>query len=137
MNFFLKILSFLLVSGVMFNSINAQKNKNVSSNITQVTFYSQGAQVLRTAKTSVEAGTTDIVFTGLSNSLDQQSVRVSGMGNFIIMSVKSQVNFLEQQKKSDGIKKLEQQIFALQNKRKQEQNALEVINNEDRILSKN
>ena len=115
----------------------AQKSKKVSSDIKQVTVYFQGAQVVRSAKTTIEAGTTDLVFTGISNAIDQQSLRVAAQGNFTIMSVKSQVNFLEQQKKSQEIKTLEQKIKQLQDLRKLEDNTLEVLASEERILAKN
>ncbi len=134
----LKSSAILFVSLLFFVSgLNAQKNKKITSNIQQVTVYTQGAQVVRTAKTAIEAGTTDLVFTGISNAIDQQSVRVSGKGNFTIMSVKAQVNFLEQQKKSQEIKNLEAKISQLQAKRILEDHVLEVISSEERILGKN
>ena len=50
--------------------------ENIKSTITNVTVYSQGAQVFRKASYSVKSGITKIIIDGVSNGIDANSLQV-------------------------------------------------------------
>ena len=69
--------------------------KTVSTNIKAVTVFLNGAQVTRSARASLDAGTQQIKFAGLTAQLDPGSVQVQGEGDFTILSVTSEMNYPE------------------------------------------
>jgi hypothetical protein len=76
----------------------AQQTQNVDSKVSNVTLFLSGAQVTRTAQATLQPGITEITFTGLSESIDANTIRLTGEGNFTIISVNSRVNYLRTQK---------------------------------------
>ncbi len=81
--------------------------KNVDSKILKVTVYIDGAQITRTARASINAGATDIVFGNLSPYLDKSSVSVEAKGGFTVLSVTQQINHLNEQKKKEEVDALQ------------------------------
>lgn len=73
----------------------AENNKKVKSKINNVTVFMSGAQVHRSAKVSVGQGITELVFHGLSATIDPASVQAGGKGNFIILDVKHHIEYPE------------------------------------------
>ena len=61
--------------------------KEVRHAIDHVTVYRQGAQIKRTTTTVVPAGTATLVFPGLPTAIDPNQVRITGTGDFTILSV--------------------------------------------------
>ena len=92
-------------------NIKAQdiSQQKIDSKIEHVTVFLNGAQVARTAVASIPKGKSELILRVLTPNLDVQSVTVKGDGDFTIMSVKSQMNFLEEQKRKDTIGSLENQ----------------------------
>lgn len=60
----------------------------VKSTISNVTVYSQGAQIFRKANYSVKSGITKIIIDGVSNTIDANSLQVKATGNIIILDSK-------------------------------------------------
>jgi hypothetical protein len=119
-------------------TLNAQnKSKDVSSKIDEVVVYFEGAQVKRTASSRIEAGTSEIVFGGISPNIDKQSLRVKGKGKFTIMNVVHQNNHLNSQKSRQEIKDLENKKNQLTETRTLEDNIIKILDNEKTILTKN
>ena len=81
--------------------------QKVDSKIDHVTVFLSGAQVVRTVTTSLQNGKSEILLRGLTPNLEAQSVTVKGEGDFTILSVKPQMNFLEELKRRDTILNLE------------------------------
>lgn len=67
----------------------------VPSTIHAVTVFLRGAQVERTAEAVVPAGRSVLRFSGISAQADPNSVRLSAVGSFTILSVTYEVNYLE------------------------------------------
>ncbi len=70
--------------------------KAIPSRITSAKVFLQGAQVTRTASTGIATGASTIVFTGLAQALDPQSIQVTGKGGYTILSVNHRVNHLSE-----------------------------------------
>ncbi|WAC38974.1 mucoidy inhibitor MuiA family protein [Pedobacter sp. SL55] len=81
----------------------AQENQiNVNSKISDVTVFMNGAQVQRLSDhVELPQGVSLLVFSGLSSSIETQSLQAKGEGNFTILSVTKQNNFLLDKKKSE------------------------------------
>lgn len=77
---------------------------SVDSKITDVTVFLSRAQVHRTAKVSVKTGEQQIVLKDLTQALDPNSIQVTGNPNYTILSVKHQVNYLEDKSVSPEIR---------------------------------
>lgn len=93
------LLAFLLFFKLV---VNAQENQiQVNSKITKVTVFISGAQVQREAETiAIPQGVSHLIFSGLSSAITTQSIQAKGEGNFTILSVTQQNNFLFEQKNS-------------------------------------
>jgi uncharacterized protein (TIGR02231 family) len=66
----------------------ATEKETVKSKITEVTVYTQGAQVFRTANYTVKPGVTEIIIDHVCSSLDPKSLQVKATGNLVILDSK-------------------------------------------------
>ena len=115
----------------------AQSIRNVDSKVVKVTVFREGAQVTRTARITVPAGKTDIVFSGISPYADASSLQVDGEGSFVILGVSPQLNKLREQKKRKEIEELERNRESFQKQLIQHQASLSVYVSEERMLEAN
>lgn len=108
-----KILFFLLIlcSADTFAEVLKQ---SPNSDITGVKIFLSGAQVVRTAKTTVEKGETEVSFEGLSSMIDQQSIIVNGSGDAMIKGVNFTIDYLRDKKKTPELIKLQDSLLVLQ-----------------------
>ena len=88
------ILVLILITGAI--ETYSQVDKPVDSKINRVTVFLSRAQVTREVKTRIEAGRTNLILNGLTSQLDQQSIQVSGKGNFIILGISHNQNYLNE-----------------------------------------
>jgi hypothetical protein len=111
--------------------------QKVESKIEKVTVFLNGAQVQRTAKMSLPNGKSEVLLRGLTPNLEQQSVVVKGDGDFTIVSVKPQMNFMEEVKRKDTIVSLEAEKERLLEVFAQDSLDLLILKNEEEILQRN
>lgn len=99
-NFFLGLLWFFLGLSASANlKYTDEKQILLNSKITNVTVFISGAQVQRQAENfEVPQGVSLLVFSGLSAAIEAQSIQATGEGNFTILSVTQQRNFLLEKK---------------------------------------
>ncbi|MEA5138050.1 DUF4139 domain-containing protein [Arcicella rigui] len=135
-NIVLCLFSLIFFVQTGFTQIKQQK-QTISSKIEQVTVFTNGAQVSRKAKATLQAGKTELVFSGISPNIDVQSIQVKGFGNFTILSVIHQTNFLNEQKRREETSTLENQQVNLIVKLRVEKSMLAVFKNEETMLTKN
>lgn len=81
-----KFILILLLSPL---AVFAEETK-LASNIDAVTVFLQGAQVERTAKTTIKPGVNTLVFNELTTSLQPASIQLQGLGDFTILSIQHQ-----------------------------------------------
>lgn len=67
---------------------NANDEKIVESKISQVTVYSQGAQIYQKASYAISKGVTEVIIEGVSPMIDAKSLQVKATGNAIILDTK-------------------------------------------------
>jgi hypothetical protein len=88
----------LLLAVLLSVSSYSQQAQNLDSKVTNVTLFLSGAQVTRVAQATIKAGISELTFTGLSENIDANTIRLTGEGSFTIISVNSRVNYLKTQK---------------------------------------
>lgn len=123
----------LLVSGNLY----AQNDKVTESKITDVTVFLNNAQVTRAVSTRVDAGRSNIILTGLTAYLDQASIQVSAKGNFVILGIAHQQNYLDEKNMPVAIKQLKDSLLVQQRKLSLEQSRKEILNKEEALLQSN
>jgi len=130
----------LFLTGIMalgILSAYAQQDKPVDSNISQVTVFLNRAQVTRVVKTKVEAGKTNLVLTGLTSQLDQQSIQVSGKGNIIILGISHNQNYLSELNKPKKLVALQDSLQFYRNQLALEQNQKDIYTKEEQLIIAN
>jgi Domain of unknown function (DUF4139)/N-terminal domain of unknown function (DUF4140) len=136
-----RLITFLLSSLIIlfvFQNLPAQTNRQpVGSKIEKVTVFVSGGQITRTAKTTLSAGKTELVFKDISPNIDKQSIQVKGDGQFTILSVIHQLNHLEEQSRRVEIIELEAQKNHLQKNKRVQNSMLAVYKNEKAMLERN
>ena len=125
---------------------NANDEKIVDSKISQVTVYSQGAQVYRNASYSVAKGVTEVIIEGISPRIDAKSLQVKATGSAVILDTKYDVYYPQPEEiKLEGLPlKLLQKINALKDSIDDKnfeiqtlQDRLDVLNATKNILQNN
>ncbi|WP_113654131.1 mucoidy inhibitor MuiA family protein [Pedobacter namyangjuensis] len=131
----------LLVLTLFFTSVilNAQENQiAVNSKISNVTVFISGAQVFRnTEQIDLPQGVSLLVFSGLSSAIETQSIQAKGEGNFTILSVTQQKNFLLEKKNSELKSTYLTTVTELNDKIATLRNESEVYKAEEDMLIKN
>src|ERR1700709_989492 len=99
-------LSFLIAFVCIAVMLKADDGQKAASKVQKVVVFLSGAQVTRTATVNVSAGTSTITFENLSPGIDVPSIQVRADGEFTILSVKHELNFLNEQVKQKHIEEL-------------------------------
>jgi len=117
----------------------AQDNQvNVISKISGVTVFMNGAQIQRQSEQiDVPQGVSLLVFSGLSSSIETQSLQAKGEGSFTILSVAKQNNFLLDKKKSEQKLVLQAKAEEIADKIIDLRNEMAVYKSEEEMLAKN
>lgn len=140
-----KIIGILGMLGITFFS-NAIEEEIIKSNISNVTVYSQGAQVFRKANYSVKAGVTKIIIDGVCSTIDANSLQVKATGSIIILDSKYSLYYPKPEEVNlDGlplkirqdITKLEDSIQLMNYEMQSIQDEIDVLNAAKSILANN
>lgn len=115
----------------------SQSDKPVDSNITRVTVFLNRAQITRVIKTRVEAGRTNLIVTGLTSQLDQQSVQVSGKGSIIILGIAHKQNYLSEFNVPKKLKSLRDSLEIAKRQLAIEQHQKDILIKEEQLLLTN
>lgn len=116
---------------------NADEGQKIPSKVQKVVVFLNGAQVTRTAMVNVNAGTSTLVFQGISPGVEVQSIQVQADGEFTIMAVKQELDFLNEQVKQKQVEELQTQQKAIVDKITQQNNMMAVYRQEETMLEKN
>ena len=115
----------------------AQSDKTVDSKIKNVTVFLSNAQVTREVKTRIEPGKTNLVVSGLTSQLDPQSIQVMGKGNFVILGISHQQNYLSEFNMPKSLKALTDSVDYFQKLLSLGQSQKEILNKEEQMLLTN
>lgn len=132
----LRTLSFVFVLSAT-AAFAAEGERPIPSKVGDVKVFLSGAQVARTASTSIPAGSSTFVFTGLPEGVDPQSIQVTGKGGYSILSVNHRINYLTESPAKKEIEDLQAQIKKLEHDWNIENGVQQVWVNEEQLLLKN
>lgn len=128
----------LVIVMIAFQSFStAQTEKEVKSKITNVTVYSSGAQVERSAAFDLQQGKSILSFKNLSPYISKESIRVDGDGNYTILNVQLQNDYLNQLEKTKEINDLNTGIQQFQDKIEDEATWIKILNEKLEFLKAN
>ncbi|HEY4966252.1 MAG TPA: DUF4140 domain-containing protein, partial [Puia sp.] len=119
------------------NSFAQVKTLTAETTIQNVTIFSSGARVERSATVNLPAGRSEISFAGLSNQLDQQTVQLKADANITLLSVQTTRDFLSERKIDQEERNLMERAGGFKDKLDADNSLLEVYKNEESMLSKN
>jgi conserved hypothetical protein len=113
---------------------NASK---VPSKIKEVTVYLSGAQITRTANCSLQEGSNEVIFTGLSHKIDESSIQISGLGAVSILSIVYNINYLEKSESNPKVKEWESEIIRLEEEIALLKNTIAGLEEEEKVITSN
>lgn len=100
----------ILATVVLNLTLQAAEPQEVSSQIREVTVFLKGAQITRQARVNLQKGTTTLAFRELPVNIDPRSIQARGEGNFAILSLLHQVNYLASQRRNVQVKELQDSL---------------------------
>jgi hypothetical protein len=113
------------------------KKVTTETAIRNVTIFSSGARVERSATVNIGPGRSEISFSGLSNQLEPQTVQLKADANVTLLSVQTSRDFLTARKIEQQEMEFIGRTNALKDKSDLDQKLLEVCKNEEAMLIKN
>ncbi|HWD87708.1 MAG TPA: mucoidy inhibitor MuiA family protein [Mucilaginibacter sp.] len=125
------------VSALLLTAIAKADDPKIDSKVQKVTVFLNGAQVTRTAMVNVTAGTSTLVFGSISPGVDVQSIQVHANGEFTILSVKHEMNYLNEQAKQKHVEELRAEQKAIQDKISTKSGFISIYEEEANMLRKN
>ena len=117
--------------------VMADDSQKIVSKVQKVTVFLNGAQVTRTAKVNITQGTSNLVFQDISSDIDAQSIQIQAGGDFTILSVKHELNFLNQEAMQKNVDDLRAQQKMIRDKISMKNNLLAINEQEENMLLKN
>ena len=120
-----------------FAYLTAETDKEIKANISHVTVYPDRAQINHEATFDLQNGSTTLKFPGLSPYIDARSIQVKGYGDFTILSVNHQNNYLRNLEDIPEVKTIRSQIQTLQMKVEDEKAAISVLQEKEAFLVAN
>jgi uncharacterized protein (TIGR02231 family) len=115
----------------------ADIEKEIKGTIGHVTVYPDRAQVVQDASFDLQPGKTVIRLKGLSPYIDAQSIQAKGFGEFTILSVNLQNNYLQNLEEVPEVKTIRAQIESLRLKIEDEKAAISTLEEKQSFLSAN
>lgn len=112
-------------------------DQKVDSKVQKVVVFLNGAQVTRTAMVNINPGTTTLSFGNISPNIDVQSIQVHANGNFTILSVKHEMDYLNEQAQQKRLEDIKAQQKIIRDKIDLEQNYISVYEEAANMLRKN
>lgn len=128
---------FLLACLLVAFHAGAQSSKTVESKITDVTVFLDRAQVTRQVKTRIESGRSELRISGLTSQLDPESIQLAGRGNFIILGINHQLNYLTELNTPVKLRTLKDSVVLLQKKLVLELSQKDILSKEEQMLVTN
>lgn len=112
-------------------------DKNIPTEIKEVTVYLSGAQITRTAKFDLKSGTSEFIFGGLSTKIDESSIQVSGLQVVSILSMSYDINYLAKEVNTPEFLRLQQEIDLKESRIAQFKNRISGLEEEEQVIYTN
>lgn len=128
---FLIIITFRLAFAQIF------KEKELKTEIKEVTVFLSGAQLFETGNATIPKGNTLLKVKGLSPFVDEKSIQVKADADFTILSVTHKLNYLNELKKDEKLDSLKNAIDKITASITKDNSRLEVLKEKQSLLNEN
>jgi uncharacterized protein (TIGR02231 family) len=128
------ILGLLILSDLCSQTL---KEKELKTEINEVTVFLNGAQIFETGNVTIPAGRTILRVKNLSPYLDDKSIQVKADGDFTILSVNHKYNYLNELKKDEKIDSLQKLADVIELAISRENARLTVLKEKQSLLNEN
>lgn len=132
-----KMMIYLVVTFCLTINTKAFEEQFIKTNLISVKVFQRGAELTHTAKAKLEKGVIDLVFGGIAQNIDQNSINISAKGDLVILSISQRLNYLKSNEKTLQIKTLEDSLELLNKNLFTKQNENEVLKAEMDLLFAN
>jgi uncharacterized protein (TIGR02231 family) len=132
-----KIILTVILLSVFVLYASADADKEIKAVLKHVTVYPDRAQLTHETSVEIAAGKSILRLGGLSPYIDAQSIQVKGFGDFTILAVNLENNYLQNLEELPEVKNIKNQIEALQVKVGDEKTAIEVLKEKEAFLVAN
>ncbi len=112
-------------------------NNTVASDISLVTVYLNGAQVERAVNVLASEGATIFMLDNLSNTIDENSIQVSGLEDATILSINYGIDYLTKQKNTEAVEALQKEKNAIEFTIKKLNNLITGLHKEEEVINLN
>ncbi len=113
------------------------KEKPISSDVDRVTVFLNGAQVTRQFNTSLKKGTQILKITDLSPFLDVKTIQIKGDGEFTIVSLRHQMNYVDEKGLEGDLKIIEDSVNFYQRQFNEVNIELTALSHSEQFLNMN
>lgn len=135
----------LAIGGALLTTgLFAQGPKVIKAELKDVTLYTNAAELNHQANVNLPTGTSEIVFTHVANGIDENSIQIGSSPHVTIMSVRSMLNYIDADVKSEGFVKVENHhnkelnlLKSLQNEKSTEESILKLLESNQKIAGTN
>lgn len=129
----------IIILSLIFTNIFSQNilEKEVKTEVNEVTVFLDGAQIVRKAAVDLTKGITIIKFVNLSPFIDAKSLQIKAEGELTVLSVNHQQNYIDKIVKSSELIKIEKQLETIENNITLEHTYLSIIKEELAFLKEN
>jgi hypothetical protein len=129
---------FTIVFAVQLCAAHSQiREVKIPASIKEVTVFLKGAQVTRTTVADLPAGTTNFVLTNVSPKINEASIQAQSSDNARIVAVSFRVNHMDEVKKPEQTRKLNEERTRLNSLIVVEKSTLDIYQKEESILEAN
>jgi len=128
-----------LVSILISLSVSAQnfKELTLTTKIEDVTVFLHGAQITRVGHTEIQAGKTILKIKSLSPYIDERSIQVSASGDFTVLSVNHDFDYINEQRRDAKVDSLRNKMQLLANQINVKNARLLVLSEKQSVLDAN
>jgi hypothetical protein len=131
------LLPFVMIFIVFYLNAKQSSEKELKTQITDVTVFLQGAQVIQKGKAEIPKGKSSLVIKSISPYFDSKSIQVRGYGNFTILSVNPRFNYLKSINRSKRVDSLRTRLKSMDYTIQTHGSALEILKQKEALLSEN
>ena len=128
-----------LILSLFISTIYSQtiSDKEIKTEVSEVTVFIQNAQVTRKTSQMVAKGISNLKFINLSPFIDAKSIQVRASGLVTVLSVNHQQNFIDKLEKQQEVIDLETKFNTIREKINLEQTYLSILKEEIAFLKEN
>ncbi len=116
---------------------NAQRTREVTAAVKEVTVFLQHAQVFSYANTNLGAGQTEVAIINIPSNLDESSIQIEAKGNATLLGIRYENNFLNTNQKPKDVLQVEDSLQTFQNKVRTLTDQIEVYRREEGMIMAN